>query len=71
MIDPEAVVEIRQAPIPERIQVMEDIPHSLRRDMGTAVEDRRSQAEPFRVRRFCLRQEVHVDRNTIYAERGM
>ena len=50
---------------------MEDILQSLRRDMATAVEDKRSQAEPFRVRKLCLRQEVHVDRDTIYAERSV
>lgn len=38
MIDPKAVAEIQQAPIPERIQVMEDILQSLRKDIATAAE---------------------------------
>ena len=70
MIDPTALAEPQQAPIPERIQAMEDILQSLRKDMATATEDKQSQAEPFKVRKFCLRQEVHVDRDAMYAERS-
>ena len=65
MIDLQAVEQIKQASIAERVEVMEVIVQSLKSDMGTDARMRGSQSKPFRVRKFSLGEEVTVDRDAL------
>jgi len=67
------LTQIQHMPVAERIHLIELILQSLKQDMRpTLVRDKpTSAARPFKVRVFNVGQEVHVDRDTIYAERGM
>lgn len=67
------LTQIRQVPVAERIRMIELILQSLRQDMRpNLVRDKPTVVpKPFKVRQFDLGQEVHIDREAIYAERGM
>jgi hypothetical protein len=67
------LTQIRQVPVAERIRIIELILQSLKQDMRpNLVRDKPTIVpKPFRVRQFNLGQEVHVDRDMIYAERGL
>ena len=71
MIDPKTVVQIKQASLEERIQIIELILQSLKKDLRTEPEVGKSQFKPFKVRKFSLGEEVHVNRDKLYSERGL
>ena len=62
MIDTKTVQEIQDAPIEERIQVIEQILQSLKKDIQKAQP-----TKTFTVRTFNLGSEVPIDRDQIYA----
>jgi hypothetical protein len=64
MIDTKTVQEIQEAPVEERIQVIEQILQSLKKDI-----QKTSSVKTFIVRKFNLGAEVTVDRDQLYAER--
>jgi len=66
MIDTKTVQEIQDAPIEERIQVIEQILQSLKKDIQKAQP-----TKTFTVRTFNLGSEVPIDRDQIYAERTL
>ena len=66
MIDTKTVQEIQDAPIEERIQVIEQILQSLKKDI-----QKTQPAKTFIVRTFNLGNEVSIDRDQIYAERTL
>lgn len=64
MIDNNTVRQIKQLSIAERLQIMEIIFQSLKNDFKKAQRntDESSKPKPFKVRKFSLGEEVHVDR---------
>ncbi|MCK4762626.1 MAG: hypothetical protein KAW12_10555 [Candidatus Aminicenantes bacterium] len=70
MINIESVNQIKQSPIAERIQVIEILLHSLKNDIQKRQVEKKPAVRPFKVRRFSLGEEVHVDREELYSERG-
>ena len=71
MIDRQTVNQIMQLSIVERIRIMEIIFQSLKNDIKkeTVSESRKSKTKPFKVRKFSLGEEVHVDRDELYLDR--
>jgi hypothetical protein len=69
MIDIQTVSQIKQSSIAERIQVIEIILQSLKRDIKQAPVNGKK-FKPFKVRTFSLGEEVHVNRDELYSERG-
>lgn len=67
------LAQIRQVPVAERIRMIELILQSLKQDMrlNFARDKPIITHKPFKVQQFDLGQEVHVDRDMIYAERGL
>lgn len=70
MIDPKTVDQLEQAPIAERLQVIEILLQSLKKDIQRGPTNGPAKVTPFKVRKFSLGQEVHVDREELYSERG-
>jgi len=69
MIAKDMLVQIQHAPLAERIQLIEIILRSLKEDIKSSISHK-SHRKAFRVRNFHVGQEIHCDRNEIYAERG-
>ena len=67
MID---IDQLKQAPIEERLQIIELLLQSLKKDIELKQQDGKKQYKPFKVRKFRLGQEVHVDRDELYSDRG-
>ena len=70
MISQETLMQIEHAPISERIHIIEYILQSLKHDIQPKTTPVIRQRKPFKVRSFHLGQDVHCDRDEIYAERG-
>ena len=64
MIVQEILMQIEQAPISERIYIIEYILQSLKHDIQPKTTT--FHRKPFKVRSFHLGQEVHCDRDEIY-----
>ncbi|MBC8231343.1 hypothetical protein H8E77_17465 [bacterium] len=71
MIDSKTAFQIKQASVEERIQIIELILQSLRKDMRLEPGVGKSQFKPFKIRKFSLGEEVHVNRDKLYSERGL
>lgn len=71
MIEREAVKQIQHASVAERIHIIELILQSLKQDMNRTVITGKPQFKTFRVRPFNLGTDIHVDRDTMYAERSL
>ena len=71
MIDLKTVDQLKQAPIEERLQIIELILQSLKKDIRQKPKIEETRFKPFKVRKFNLGQEVHVDREELYSERGL
>ncbi len=69
MISQETVQQLQQAPMEDRIQVIEALLQSLKRDIAHP-ELRETRRKPFRVRTFNLGEDISLDREEMYAERG-
>lgn len=69
MIDSNTVNEIKQSSIAERIRVMEIIFQSLKNDIKKEQVKTNTKSKPFKVRKFSLGEEVHVDRDELYSDR--
>ncbi len=70
MIAQEMVQQLQQAPLTDRIQVIEVLLESLKRDIAHTVFPNVPSAS-FRVRTFNLGRDISCDREDMYAERGM
>ncbi len=70
MIAHETIRQLQSIPVGERLYLMEILLNSLKRD----IKSNERQIPPgflkFTVRTFSLGQEIHADRDVIYAERG-
>lgn len=71
MIDLKTVNQIKRASIEERLQIIELILQSLKQDIKEGTDIKGKRLKPFTVRKFSLGQEVHVDRDELYADRGL
>ena len=71
MIDLKTVDKLNQAPVEERLQIIELILQSLKKDIRKKLKIEERPFKPFKVRKFSLGQEVHVDREELYSERGL
>ncbi len=69
MIDPKTIEQIQRTSVEERLQIIELILGSLKRDIQTRVNTNSS--KPFVVRHFSLGQDIQVDRDELYAERAI
>ncbi len=71
MINTNTVEQIKNSPVEERIQIIELILQSLKSDLKTKVKStEKTKFKQFKVRKFSLGEEVHVNRDELYAERG-
>lgn len=66
----ETVQQLQQAPLLYRIQVMDLLLQSLK-DEITQREAVRASRKPFRIREFSLGVDVRIDREEMYATRGL
>ncbi len=71
MIDQKTVNKIKQSPLEERIQIIELILQTLKSDIKQKTKDRESNSKHFKVHKFKLGKEVHVDREELYSDRGI
>ena len=70
MIDFSTVDRIKKTPIEERIQIIELILQSLKNDIKTKNTGK-IKFKQFKIHKFSLGEEVHVNRDEIYSERGI
>jgi hypothetical protein len=70
MIAQETVQQLQHAPLADRIQVIEVLLESLKHDIVPA-EPRQARPALFRVRTFNLGRDISLDRDEMYAERGI
>jgi hypothetical protein len=71
MINTNTVEQIKKSPVEERIHIIELILQSLKSDLKTKVKStEKTKFKQFKVRKFSLGEEVHVNRDELYAERG-
>ena len=71
MINLKTIEQIQQASVAERIQIIELILQSLKYDMQINLAGEKSKFKLFTVRQFNLGKEVRVNRDVVYAERGV
>ena len=71
MLDPRTVSVIKKSSIEERLQIIEIILQSLRKEIKARDKTQKLKMKPFKVRKFRLGGEVHIDRDEIYSERGL
>ena len=71
MINQDTLNQIKQAPVSDRIQLIEIIVKSLKDDIKTIPKKKKSKSGQFKVRKFNLGQEIQADRNMIYTERNI
>ncbi len=70
MIAKETVQQLQDAPLADRIQVIEALLQSLKYDIAHH-KPRQVAPKPFTVRTFNLGTDIHLDREEMYAERGL
>ncbi len=71
MIDTQTIDDIQKASVTERIHLMEVLLHSLKKDMDRVRNYQLERRKPFTVRVLNLGNEVLMDRNSMYSERGI
>ena len=71
MIDISTVKQIKKATVKERIQIIEYILQSLENDIQPKSNTEKLEYKHFKIRKFSLGEEVHVDRDKLYSERGL
>jgi len=70
MIAHETIRQLQNTSVAERLHLMEILLNSLKSDIKSTERQVRSKSKKFTVRTFNLGQDVHADRDIIYAERG-
>ena len=71
MINPDTFKQIKQASLEDRIQLIELILQSLKLDLKQNLTTEKPPYKRFKVRKFSLGEEVQVDRDELYSERGL
>ncbi|MBD3377445.1 hypothetical protein GF406_20625 [candidate division KSB1 bacterium] len=67
MINNETLEKIKNYPVNERIEIIAEILESLKSD----IQDKRKGKKSFKVKKIRLGQDVNIDRNKLYLERGL
>lgn len=63
---------VERLSLKERLEIIEALYNSINRELkGASLFREKKKAEPFELMTFDLGQEVHADRDEIYAERGL
>ncbi len=70
MIAHETIGQLQSISVGERLHLMEILLNSLKQDMKNMERKAQPKLERFKVRTFNSGQEIHADRDIIYAERG-
>ncbi|MGB5157081.1 hypothetical protein [Desulfobacterium sp. N47] len=70
MIAHETIGQLQSISVGERLHLMEILLNSLKQDMKNMERKAQPKLKRFKVRTFNLGQEIHADRDIIYAERG-
>lgn len=70
MIAQETVRQLQYAPLAERLWIIEFLLQSLKRELPQSNPAQQTR-KPFRVRTFNLGADIHMDREEMYAERGL
>jgi hypothetical protein len=71
MINPDTFKQIKQASLEDRIQLIELILQSLKLDLKQNLTTEKPTYKRFKVRKLSLGEEVQVDRDELYSERGL
>lgn len=71
MIDSNTVQKIKNAPVEDRLQIIEDILQSLKNDIKTKMNRQKVHYKPFKIRKISLGKDIHIDRDELYSERGI
>jgi hypothetical protein len=69
MINTNTLEEIKKCPVNERIEIIESLLDSLKSDITN--QNISKQYVPFTIKKISLGQEIHVDRDNLYSERGL
>jgi hypothetical protein len=70
MIAQETLQQLKHAPLADRIQVIEALLESLKYDIAQAASPQKPY-ETFLVRTFDFGSDISIDREEMYAERGL
>ena len=68
MINTNTLEEIKKYPVNERIEIIESLLDSLKTDITN--QNTSTKYVPFTIKKISLGQEIHVDRDNLYSERG-
>lgn len=68
MLENNTLEKIKKYPVQEKIEIIETILESLKTDIGNQID--KTKYVPFKVKKINLGQEIDVDRDELYAERG-
>ncbi|MCB0035523.1 MAG: hypothetical protein KDE51_15935 [Anaerolineales bacterium] len=67
----EAMQTLQNAPLEERIQIMELLLQSLKHDLTKQQANTKKERKPFVVKTFDLGEDISVDREALYLSRGL
>lgn len=70
MIAQEMLIQLQNAPLVERLQVIEVLLQSVKQDIKP-LEPSKQPYRPFIIRQFNLGSDVIIDRDAMYRERGL
>ena len=65
----EAIQTLQNTPLEDRIQIIELLLHSLKKDIASKNIEAQN-PKPFKIRTFNLGSDIQFDREEIYLERG-
>ena len=70
MINPKTVDQIEKTSLEDRLEIIERILQTLKKDIKPKLEMETPQPKFFKIREFSLGAEVRVDPEILYSERG-
>ncbi len=70
MINPTVLQQIQHASVSERLQLVEFIIASLKGELATLTTKKAKSYRRFVAQTYSLGQDIQVDRDHLYAERG-
>ncbi len=71
VIDTAIVGKIKKTSVEDRLRIIEKILQSIQEDISQKSASERKKSASFKVRKFSLGEEVHVDRDILYSDRGL
>lgn len=70
MIDNNTLEELKNYPVKEKIEIIENILNSLKHDITNEFINK-TRYEQFIVKKVSMGQEIDIDRDELYRERGL